>query len=81
MVFDWRTLRYRGGSGWRQPAFVVTYVGIIVGAAAVTPGDEVTTENAAFARAVTVAVGVFTRAETLANAAFARTVTTTETER
>lgn len=29
MIFDWRPRRYRGGSGWQQPALAVAYVGII----------------------------------------------------
>jgi len=29
MVFDWRSHRYLGGSGWRQPALVVVLVGVI----------------------------------------------------
>lgn len=44
-------------------------------------GDEVTTANAYFARAVTEASGVFARAVTGASGAFARAVTTQDSER
>jgi hypothetical protein len=39
VVISWRPLRYRGGSGWAQPAIAVAYVGITLAAAQAFPDN------------------------------------------
>lgn len=81
MVIDFRSHRYRGGSGWITGGIIAVYVGVVAPASVSISGDEVTTEPAVFARTITATDAAFSRTMTSVNAEFARTVTTQDTER